>query len=171
MIQPKSGAWNFLNRPAPHVSLALVAFDETGKFPVVFRSDKVRSVKNSWSLPTGLHEAGLTFGEQGAIELDEELGLTADPQTWRFLTVYENIVPQDDWHWVIVMGSMRVNDMSVLVNREPIKHSEVQLMDPFSTHYADDLARKVMDAPMKDALLRVRHLVCFQANAKNRGLA
>lgn len=125
----------------PHVSVAGFVFDGTGRMVLLHRSNEVRSAKNAWSFPSGLHEERLTLEAQLAAELNEELGLMS---TGDFLEIgtYENIAICDGWHWVIVMFAARVRTLDSLVNREPEKHDDVALV-----HVNDFNPQKYVWAP------------------------
>ena len=127
MIQPieTTVPWKTFDVPRPQVVVGGFAINQYGEFPVLFRTDKVRSAPNCWALPTGLHELGLTLSQQFANELEEELGLTVSPNTRSVnLGVYENM-PGDGWHWVINMVAVSVAK-SDIVNKEPDKHSDIR---------------------------------------------
>ena len=127
-LQPVGGKWKTLNR-GPHATTSGFAFDAQGRFPILYRSDKVRSAKNCWSIPSGLHEEGLTLAQQFSIELTEELGLTTLPEYGvPTYGVYENIACVDDYHWVIAVLGIAVKDLGALVNKEPEKHSEIRIV-------------------------------------------
>lgn len=113
-----------LNR-GPHVTVAGFVYDATGHMVMLHRSAQVRSAKNAWSFPSGLHEERLTLEEQLGIELQEELGL--EP-TGRYAQIgtYENIAIEDGWHWVITMFNVRVVSLATVVNKEPHKHDEIR---------------------------------------------
>ncbi len=116
--------------PRPYVTTSGLAIDPAGNFPILYRSDKVRSAKNCWSLPSGLHEIGLTLEDQFATELKEELGLAVDfNHKMVRVGVYENIAKCDGYHWVIVLLVARVMTLETLVNREPDKHSEIKIVN------------------------------------------
>lgn len=155
MVTPESGHWNVITRALPYVTVCIIPFDKTRKFPIIWRTENVRSAKNQWSLPTGLHEPGFTLGEQACNELNEELGLTGNPDTWRFLTTYENILPKDNYHWVISMGTIAVRSLGELTNKEPDKHGEIRLIDPFMPGVDDYVMALCMGAPMRTALVKM----------------
>lgn len=116
--------------PRPYVTTSGIAIDSNGNFPILYRSDKVRSAKNCWSLPSGLHEIGSTLEDQFATELQEELGLEVDFNSpISKIGVYENIARCDGYHWVIVMLVAKVRTLDTLINREPDKHSEIRLVN------------------------------------------
>jgi ADP-ribose pyrophosphatase YjhB (NUDIX family) len=108
----------------PHVTVAGIVFDGTGRLPLQHRSNAVRSARNCWSLPTGLHEERLTLEQQLAKELDEELNLKMLPGSFQVGT-YENIAIGDGWHWVITVLAVRVRTLDTIVNREPNKHDDM----------------------------------------------
>lgn len=132
-IQPAGEAWKFRNEPSPQVTVQGFAVDPQGRFPILFRNDKVRSAKNCWSLPSGLHEAGLNVFQQFAIELEEELGLEAiNLERSKVLGMYENIAAVDSWHWVIIMVAVPVASLTPMTNKEPDKHSKLEILTPWT---------------------------------------
>jgi ADP-ribose pyrophosphatase YjhB (NUDIX family) len=119
--------WNTLGR-GPHVTVCGFLLDEQGRFPVLYRGPGVRSVKNCWSLPSGLHESGLTLPEQLAVEAMEELNVKVAPNaTHRHLGCYENLMTGEGWHWVVHVLAVYPCDLSGLTNKEPDKHPDVGL--------------------------------------------
>jgi len=125
--------WNTFTMPRPYVTVSGIAIDDQGRFPLLHRSLKVRSARDCWSLPSGLHEVGLSEREQFAVELREEMGLEAFPDASAIIGHYENIRPdgpdQPGWHWVIVVMVMRVRTLETLVNSEPEKHDQIDVVD------------------------------------------
>ncbi len=94
----------------------------------------------------------MTLAEQASVELMEEFSLTADPAGWKFVTTYENILPQDNFHWVISMGTIPVRSLGEIVNKEPDKHSEFKLIDPFEPGVENSIMGMCMGLPMREAL-------------------
>ena len=122
--------WNKIEAPRPQVVVAGFAVRPDGKFPVLYRTDKVRSAKNCWSLPSGMHEIGLTYDQQFSNELEEELGLVTLKVEGKAVSTYheplvgyENIL--EGWHWCINMMVILVEDAEI-INKEPDKHSEIR---------------------------------------------
>ena len=113
-------------RPVPCVGGFVYCDEKPGYFPIVHRSDKVRSAKNCWSLPTGLHEIGILKEVQFATELKEELNLTVDIDTVTLLDVYENFI--DNWHWYMTLFYSKTKTFNTMRNMEPHKHDEVRLV-------------------------------------------
>jgi ADP-ribose pyrophosphatase YjhB (NUDIX family) len=103
-----------------------LALDPDLNFPIIHRGPAVRSAKNCWSLPSGLHENGVTCFEQMAIEFKEELNIDVVSYNHVYLGYYENIAVVDSYHWVIHVYAM-LADLSNLENKEPHKHDKVQL--------------------------------------------
>jgi ADP-ribose pyrophosphatase YjhB (NUDIX family) len=131
VIEPIKAEWKWrtcedLPTPAPYVTTSGFAVDPHGNFPLIYRGPNVRSAKNCWSLPSGLHECGFTLAQQFAVELGEELNLEADPTRGKIIGVYENIAAVDKWHWVIAVLVMPVKTLDTMVNKEPDKHPEMR---------------------------------------------
>lgn len=126
-------SWNKFENPKPYVTVAGFAVDDDGSFPILYRSDKVRSAKNCWSIPTGLHEVGVTASQQLAVEMNEELNLEAYPGSSKLIGMYENIRPDGTdvfgWHWVVLVMAIKVESLKSLVNVEPQKHSEIKIFN------------------------------------------
>lgn len=127
MVIPQAGEWKTINR-GPHCSVMGICYDRSLRIVLMHRSAKVRSACNAWSFPSGLHENGLTLEEQLAAELREELNLEARIGRTRQLGTYENISAGDSWHWVITVMIQPVETLDTLINREPDKHDEIQLI-------------------------------------------
>jgi ADP-ribose pyrophosphatase YjhB (NUDIX family) len=123
--------WNIFTDPKPYVTVSGLAIDREGRFPLLHRSNNVRSAKNAWSLPSGLHEVGITGEQQFANELEEELGLSAIKGKSHFIGYYENIRPDGPdarpWHWVIFVYVQAVVSLDTIVNKEPDKHDEIKI--------------------------------------------
>jgi ADP-ribose pyrophosphatase YjhB (NUDIX family) len=152
---PAEGTWKSFAEPRPYVTVSGFAYDSNGTFPLLYRSDKVRSAKNCWSLPSGLHEVGLTFEEQFAAELKEELNLEPVTGKGHLVGIYENIAVIDSWHWCIVMMAMQVKTLDTLVNKEPERHSAIQRVH-FNRLQEDDLLEMAWAPSLKEALEKYR---------------
>lgn len=133
--------------PRPYTSLCVIAVDRHGRIPVLYRGGNVRSAKNCWSLPTGLHEVGLTAEEQAQVELTEELGISCLAKHMRQVGMYENISVEDSWHWVIqVFVVPTLSNLDTLENKEPEKHDEVGTAGGLEHLLALELAPSMNDA-------------------------
>ena len=119
--------WNKFDHPRPYVTVSGFAVDDSGRFPILHRSDKVRSAKDCWALPSGLHEVGISMADQFSVELFEELGLRTDSDATP-IGVYENIAHVDQWHWTIVVLAVRVPTLDGIVNREVDKHDKMSIV-------------------------------------------
>jgi ADP-ribose pyrophosphatase YjhB (NUDIX family) len=147
--RPKTGKWNSFDDPKPYCVVSGFAYDSKGFFPLLWRGPNVRSAKNCWSIPSGLHESGLTLEQQFITELNEELGLRAIKGTADLIGAYENIASDESWHWTIFIFTARVKDMN-FVNKEPDKHPKIE-----TVHYSklSELVRRLKWAPnLKQAL-------------------
>jgi ADP-ribose pyrophosphatase YjhB (NUDIX family) len=127
--------WNVFPDPRPYVTVSGFVVDNEGRFPLLHRSEKVRSARNCWSLPSGLHEVGKTGPEQFAAEIEEELGLQPIPGACQFINIYENIRPDGPelpgWHWFIGVYVQKVVTLDGLINKEPDKHDAIQIVNPY----------------------------------------
>lgn len=136
--------------PRPHVTVSALIFDRkrTDRFLAIWRSDAVRSAKNCWSLPSGLHEVGLSLAEQICVEAEEECGVVIQPKHVENFGVYENIARCDGYHWVINVA-IAYGDFSRLAMKEPDKHpkhrllrlEEVATLTPWAPHLGEYLIR------------------------------
>lgn len=120
--------WKKYDDPRPYSSVGGFIVTPSGKFPILHRSNEVRSVKNCWSLPTGNCEVGKLMTDQLITELHEELGLTAVanpiPIGW-----YENISQEPDnwWHWIMHIYVLHVHEFTPK-NCEPKKHDQIKMI-------------------------------------------
>jgi ADP-ribose pyrophosphatase YjhB (NUDIX family) len=151
-LKPASGAWKKFDDARPYAAVNGFAYDSKGRFPIMFRSDKVRSAKNAWSMPSGLHETGYSLQQQFCIELEEELGLKPIVETCEIVGVYENIACVDDWHWVINIMTVQVETLDTLVNKEPDKHPTIE--KPGILEFQDMIESRVWTPGLQEALRR-----------------
>lgn len=153
MIEPVKANWKWRVGPngqpegVPNITTSGFAIDPEGFFPLIYRGSNVRSAKNCWSLPSGLHECGYTLPQQLAVELKEELGLDADYSKAIPLGFYENIAQVDNWHWVIAVYAIPVKTLDTLTNREPDKHPEMR-----KVHYTELLKDSFLNLPWAPSL-------------------
>ena len=147
MIECPAG-WKKFENSRPYTSVIGLVVGPDGKFLVQHRSNGVRSAKNAWSLPSGLHEVGFTMQEQFCIEVQEELGLTVVPESVEFVDCFEAILPDDGWHWVLHLFMAYSPDVN-FTNKEPDKHDiidrltfdEVMKLDPWTKGLQEGLAK------------------------------
>lgn len=158
MIEPLKAKWKWRTGPdgqpegVPNVTTSGFAIDPEGFFPIIYRGPHVRSAKDCWSLPSGLHECGYTLPQQLAVELKEELGLDADWNRAVPLGFYENLAQVDNWHWVIAVYAIPVKTLDTLINREPEKHPEMRKVH--YTEVLDDSFLELRWAPQLGPFLR-----------------
>lgn len=119
--------WKKYDDPRPYSTVGGFAVHPDGSFPILHRSNNVRSVRNCWSLPTGNCEIGKSMTDQFATELDEELGLHMTNAAPIPIGWYENISKETDnwWHWIIHIYVVRVDEATSYINREPEKHDNI----------------------------------------------
>jgi len=148
-----SDPWRIFPDAKPYTTVSGLAIDRDGNFPILFRGPNVRSAPNIWSLPSGLHEVGLTIEQQFIAELGEELNIIGIEGSYQELGVYENILTEENpkSHWVIHVGIIRVESLETLTNKEPDKHPEMKTVN------VGDIERTLNThgfAPVLDAFLR-----------------
>ncbi len=117
--------WKIFPNAVPVPVVAGFVVDPQGRFPMLHRSDKVRSAPNRWSLPSGLHDVGETQAAAFCRELGEEIEIIAHPDDVVHFPAYENI-PGDGWHWVISIMVVPTRTLDTFVNKEPDKHDQVE---------------------------------------------
>lgn len=113
----------------PQHVIQMLIIDEDDKVLIMHRSNNVRSAKNVWSIPTGMHDIGETVDDCIARELYEEYGLEAEGLL--LLDQYENIAGDaapPHYHWVISIYAVYVEDVTKAVNKEPDKHDEMKFV-------------------------------------------
>lgn len=119
--------WVQTNGAVPRVTVQMIPVDIGFRIMAMHRSNNVRSARNVWSFPSGLHEVGQSLFDGAARELGEEYGLEA--LDYCHLGVYENWGGDPDaeeqWHWVIVLLGVMVSDVTKAVNKEPDKHDQM----------------------------------------------
>lgn len=130
----KTIKWNELKGPRPYCSVIGFAFDERGRFPILYRSNKVRSAKNAWSLVSGLHEVGNNIFEQFAKEAKEECNLEMIKGSGFKIGYYEPIIKKERWHWIMLLVGMQVKSLDPLINMEPEKHSSINIVTSFDLY-------------------------------------
>lgn len=117
----------------PRHVVQMFVVDDFGKLLMMHRSNNVHSARNVWSIPTGTHEIGETAKHTIERELMEEYGLQAGES--KLIGQYENIAgdldhPNDpQYHWVLSLFAVRVDDVSKAINREPEKHDKMEFVD------------------------------------------
>lgn len=121
----------FKEPAVPRHAVQCLVVDRHGRLLVIHRSEKVRSAKNVWSFPSGLHDIGETLEVTMVRELHEEFALT--PSSFGYLGVYENIGGDpslvEQYHWVISVFAVLVDDLGYVINREPDKHDQFHLVE------------------------------------------
>jgi len=171
-LVPLSGQWKLLKesdgqpKRLPYVTVSGFAYDKFGNFVALHRSNAVRSAKDAWSIPSGIHEIGLTMAQQFKIELHEELNLDGDLSQCRMVGCYENIACIDDYHWVIAIMAMPIGSFECMKNREPDKHDIVEIVPVSrilddvwlkSRHWTPGLMQAMFDVRNKVADIVFKH--------------
>lgn len=128
---PPAGTISWKQPAIPRSVVQIVPIDRNGMIPIHYRTNKVRSAKNVWSFPSGLHDIGETMAACAARELAEEWGYEVDASRCIHIGTYENIAgdpeAEEQYHWVISMVGVRLKgNASSFVNNEPEKHTTVQ---------------------------------------------
>lgn len=132
MSNKQTTQWARFEHAVPVPCLQMIVVDPSGRVLLLHRSEKVRSVRNVWSLPSGLHDVGETMEECAKRELKEEFSLEAYG-AMHHVAAYDNIVADGDggqsWHWLLNLVVLTVPDVTSMVNNEPDKHDMVDYVD------------------------------------------
>jgi ADP-ribose pyrophosphatase YjhB (NUDIX family) len=127
MNEEATPALHYWREPAvPRHVVQMLVVDPNGHILVMHRSDKVKSAKNVWSIPTGTHEIGESIQSCIVRELYEEFNLIAERAF--ILEQYENIagdISPPHYHWVLSIYAILVKDVKVAVNKEPELHDQM----------------------------------------------
>jgi len=110
--------------------IAVLVVDSKANILFLHRSDKVRSAKNVWSIPSGEHELGESIENCAYRELLEEYGLVG--KTIKIVDQYENIAGDAEpphYHWVVSIYLIGVDDVYKAVNKEPDKHDQMLIVN------------------------------------------
>jgi 8-oxo-dGTP pyrophosphatase MutT (NUDIX family) len=132
--------WKPTTVAVPLHVVQMIAVDPSRRMLLMHRGPNVRSARNVWSFPTGMHDVGESIPQTAVRELHEEYGLRCQGHSVIPLGVYENIAGDPDatehYHWVINVVAVFVPSLEVAVNKEPEKHDDMQFapihlwMDP-----------------------------------------
>jgi ADP-ribose pyrophosphatase YjhB (NUDIX family) len=139
-VSPDGGWKTDLPEPTPFTVVSGFALNANGQFLILHRSDAVRSAKNCWALPSGLHVRGLSKEAQFCNELKEEFDLNPVIESCLDVGSYENIALTDRFHWFIHVMAVYVHNLEDFVNREPDKHDQAKLMTLEDLEYVGNWA-------------------------------
>lgn len=124
--------WKKTTEAVPRTAVQMLCIDRKGEVLLIHRSPTVRSARDCWSFPSGLHDIGETLAETCSRELLEEFNLSAPPGAFVQLGTYENINGDPDaaepWHWVVNTFAVIV-DFQTLINNEPDKHDQIKFVN------------------------------------------
>ena len=110
-----------LRRPRVGVGCVVVSNEHAGCVLVGERRGSHGA--GSWALPGGHMEAGQSWNETAAMELDEETGLKVPKESWRFITVTNDVMAADALHYItiFVAAILPAEQHGLLQNLEPDK--------------------------------------------------
>jgi ADP-ribose pyrophosphatase YjhB (NUDIX family) len=115
----------------PRTVVQSIVIDKLKRSLLIHRSPTVRSAANVWSIPSGLQEIGDSIPDTIKRELIEEFSLS---NVYKVVPrgVYENIAGDDparkQFHWVINVVVVVVENLLELVNNEPDKHDVTEIV-------------------------------------------
>lgn len=165
--------WKMPKEPVPQSAVQGIVIDVNGNMLIMHRSDKVRSAKNCWSFPSGLHDIGETQEQCIIREVVEEYGL--DVIDIRHVGIYENIAgdpeASEQYHWNVSVMVVLVNDVRAAINKEPEKHDQMKFINhielaipslffdqfPFHPTFADWLRGHAIDVMVASSYLLARY--------------
>lgn len=114
----------------PRHVVQMLVVDRKSRFLLIHRSEKCKSARNVWSVPTGTHEIGEHALDCVARELKEEFSL--DAKVIYFAHQYENIAgdssSSEQYHWVLTLFVVIVDDLDYLENKEPDLHDQISII-------------------------------------------
>lgn len=139
----------------PRHVVQMLVMDKQQRVLMMHRSDRVRSAPNVWSIPSGEHDIGETMEEAINRELHEEYGFTDIEEIDEMFT-YENIAgdtSEEQYHWVITVFLVMVDDITVAVNREPEKHDKLEFVDLMTMLHNDEWKSQHIFHPSLDKVI------------------
>ena len=114
----------------PRHVIQMLVVDRRSRLLLIHRSDKCKSARNVWSLPSGTHEIGEHALDCVARELREEFELEA--KVIYLAQQYENIAGdpnvEEHYHWVITLFVVIVESLDHFCNNEPDLHDQVEFV-------------------------------------------
>jgi ADP-ribose pyrophosphatase YjhB (NUDIX family) len=115
----------------PRHVIQMLVVDRQSRVLLIHRSEKCKSAKNVWSIPTGTHEIGEYAIDCAAREIQEEFNL--EPKLIYLATQYENIAgdanAEEQYHWILSVYVLVVDSLDLLVNKEPELHDLIEIVD------------------------------------------
>ena len=144
--------WKKFDDARPYTSVIGLIVGPDGKMIVQHRSNGVRSAKNAWSLPSGLHEVGLTMPKQFCTEALEELDVHVIPESVEFVDCFEAILPEDQWHWVLHLFIAYSPD-TTFTNKEPDKHDVIDRLTLEALLQLDPWTKGLKECLLKNQLV------------------
>lgn len=115
--------WKVMPHAVPLHVAQMIIIDRRGRAFLIHRSELVRSAKNVWSFPSGMHDIGELISTTVKRESFEEFNL--EVVNLLHVGMYENIAVADQYHWVISVVVALVDDLDEHINKEPEKHDRV----------------------------------------------
>lgn len=123
-----STTWKRTDGAVPLHVVQMIPIDRQGRLLVMHRGPNVRSARNVWSFPSGMHDIGEDILATASRELEEEYGLRVIAS--KTVGTYENIAGDKDatehYHWVITVLLVVVDDVTRAINKEPDKHDAIE---------------------------------------------
>lgn len=114
----------------PRTVVQAIVIDENHKSLLIHRSPTVRSAANVWSIPSGMQDIGEDIEQTIVRELMEEFSLS--PLSISIRGIYENIAGDENamyqYHWVVIVVVLVVDDITKLMNNEPDKHDITEIV-------------------------------------------
>lgn len=115
-----------LNGVYPHFTVSFLPYDpKTRDGLLLYRGANVRSVRNCYSIPSGLLEHSESFEESIIREMREEIGVQYQSGVdgdIQFHSIYRNVAPEG-YDWVIGIWSVPILRLALRAkNMEPYKH-------------------------------------------------
>lgn len=101
-----------------------------------------------WALPGGHLEAGQSWGECAAMEVEEECGVVTDPRSWRLVAATNDPMPDDALHYCtfFMAAAITPEQAAAVRNGEPDKCRGWEWLTP------EEVAAKDLFIPLRHCI-------------------
>jgi 8-oxo-dGTP diphosphatase len=154
-----------LRRPRVGVGCVVVSEEHAGCVLVGERRGSHGA--GSWAFPGGHQEPGQCWFDTAAMELEEETGLKIPAESWRFITVTNDVMAADALHYItiFVAATLPAEQHGMIRNLEPDKCSGWHWLS------VDEIREKSVFLPLAHFLEDATALALVRSLTPDRGQA